>query len=293
MNYPIVKVKTSDGLELGGILFEPEDKKLKTITIHIPGDNGSFWWGDYYPYLAESCLDEEIAFLSVNNRGSGVFENSSDEKIPHGVAAEIFSDCILDFDAWIKFVLDKGYKKIILEGHSRGTEKVVYYMNRGQYADKVVGVILLGFSDNIGTQLNYEKKIGHNFIAEAQQMAKEGKGDHLLSDLRALAGELPWTAKSYLDNMKPNSANFQALPLRQGKDLIYFQNIKVPILGIIGDKFEYTIIPIQEAIELLKKENPLVEAYQIKDCDHCFIGKEKELTKIITDFTQRRILPNL
>ncbi|OIN89818.1 hypothetical protein COW80_00945 [Candidatus Beckwithbacteria bacterium CG22_combo_CG10-13_8_21_14_all_01_47_9] len=293
LNYPIVKVKTKDGLELGGMLFEPEDKKLKTIKIHVPGDGGSFWWSDYYPLLAESSINQGIAFLSGNNRGSAVFTNSSDDPVPSGVSAEIFSDCILDFDAWIKFVLGKGYEKIILEGHSRGTEKTVYYLNHGQYVDKVVGVILMGFSDHIGTQLGFEKKIGHDFVEEARQMIKAGKGDNLLSDLRALAGELPYTAKSYMDVIQPDSANSKALSLRQGKNLTYFQNIKVPILGVIGDQFEYTIIPIKDAIKLLMTENPLAEAYQIKDCDHCFIGKETELTKIVADFTQRRILPNL
>lgn len=293
MDYPIVKVKTSDGLDLGGILFEPEDKGKKVIKIHTPGDGGSFWRSDYYQYLAESSLGQGVAFLSGNNRGSAVFSDSSDDPIPFGVAGELFADCIKDIDGWIKFALDKGYEKIILEGHSRGTEKSVYYMNHGQYADKVVGVILMGFSDHIGTQLKFEKKIGHNFTSEAEQMVKNGKGDHLLDNLRAMAGELPYTAKSYLNVMQADSANAMALPLRQGKDLKYFQNIKVPVLGVIGDQFEYTIIPIAEAVELLKKENPLCEAYQIKGADHCFVGKEKELTKIICDFTKRRILSNL
>ena len=293
MDYPIIKVTTSDGLELGGMLFESENKKLKTIKIHIPGDNGSFWWSDYYSYLAKSSLDQGIAFLSVNSRGTGVFENSNDDPVPFGVAAELFSDCVKDIDAWIKFALAKGYQKIILEGHSRGTEKLVYYLNHGQYVDKVIGLILMGFSDAIGTQLKHEQKIGHNFIDEARKMMAEGKGDHLLSDLRAFAGELPMTAKTYLDNMAPDSANSKAIPFRQGKNLKYFQNIKVPILGMIGDQFEYTIIPIAEAVALLKKENPLCEAYQIKGADHCFIGKEKELTQIISDFTKRRILTNL
>lgn len=293
MNYPLVKVKTSDDLDLGGILFEPEDKNLKTIKIHVPGDGGSFFWSGYYPYLAESSINQGIAFLSGNNRGSGVFEDSADEPIPFGVAGELFADCIKDIDAWIKFALDKGYEKIILEGHSRGTEKTVYYMNHGQYVDKIVGVILMGFSDAVGTQLKHEKKIGHNFIAEAKQMVKAGKGGHLLSDLRAFAGELPMTAKTYLDNMQPDSANSKAIPLRQGKNLKYFQNIKVPVLATIGDHGEYTIIPIEAAVKLLKNENSFCEAYQIKDCDHCYTGKETEITKIIADFTKRRILPNL
>lgn len=292
-NYPIVKIKTKDGLELGGMLFEPEDKKLKTIKIHIPGDNGSFWWSDYYEDLIASSLIQGIAFLAINTRGTGSFENSADDPVPFGVAAELFGDSIYDFDAAIKFALDKGYEKIILEGHSRGTEKSVYYMNHGQYIDNVVGVILMGFSDAVGTQLEHEKKLGHSFKTEAEQMVKDGRGDHLLSDLRVFAGELPMTAKTYLDTMKPDSANSKAIPLRQGKDLKYFQNIKVPILATIGDHGEYTIIPIADAVELLKSENSLCEAYQIKDCDHCYVGKEKELTQIIADWQQRKILPNL
>ena len=60
---------------------------------------------------------------------------------------ENFEDCVVDIDAWIKFALSKGYEKIILMGHSLGTEKIVYYMNKGRYTNKVKAIILLGFAD--------------------------------------------------------------------------------------------------------------------------------------------------
>jgi len=33
-----------------------------------------------------------------------------------------------------------------------------------------------------------------------------------------------------------------------------YQNIKVPILGIIGDQEEYTVIPTKQAIDVLRKK---------------------------------------
>ena len=49
-----------------------------------------------------------------------------------------------------------------------------------------------------------------------------------------------------------------------------FQNIHVPILGIIGDQdeSEYTIIPSKDAVELLETENRRAEVYQIENSNH-------------------------
>jgi len=76
------------------------------------------------------------------------------------------------------------------------------------------------------------------------------------------------------------------MPLRLGKKLEMYSNIKVPVLAVIGDneEGEYTIIPIKEAMALMKKENSRTEAHQIINCDHGFNGKEKELVVIIQQF---------
>ena len=290
MNYPVVSVKTKDGIDLEGLFFEPENH-TDLIKIHIHGTSGSFFFNTYYEKLINSSLELGISHLNTNNRGAGVYEVEKGT-ISHGASLEKFEDCVQDIETWIEFALAKGYKRVILEGHSFGTEKSVYYMNRGTHAGKVVAVILMGFSDNVGTQQKYEKKIGHNYFDEANSLVKQGKGEYLLADMGGLAGELPISAQTYLNFFSPNSENSKALPLRQGKDLEFFQNIKVPVLGVIGDNYdgEYTIIPIEEAIELLKSENKLAEAYQIKGCDHGFNGKEQEVVSIIADFLKRRVL---
>lgn len=46
MPYPIVNVKTRDGLILHGLLTEPV-KPAKTIDIHIHGAGGNFYGNSY------------------------------------------------------------------------------------------------------------------------------------------------------------------------------------------------------------------------------------------------------
>lgn len=290
MEGKLITVKTSDNLPLSGLLVESKEQATD-IILNIHGTSGNFFWNDFYEPLSKMALDLGLGFLTTNNRGSGVYELEIGT-VPHGASLEKFEGCLLDIDAWIEFCLNKGYKNIILQGHSFGTEKSVYYMAKGKYKDKVKAVILLGFSDNVGTQQRYENKIGKNYFEEATKLVNENMSEQLLSDLKGLAGELPISAQTYLNFFSENSENSIALPLRKGKDLIGFQNIQVPILGVIGDNEdgEYTIIPIKEAVELLKSENKFAEAYQIEGSNHGFEGKETKLVEIITDFLKRKVL---
>lgn len=288
--YPIVQVTTSDGLILQGLLTKPSNSS-NTIVIHLHGCGGNFYGNKYFELLTNSVIDLGISFLATNNRGAGVYELEKGT-VPHGVSLEKFEDCVLDIDAWIEFALSKGYENIILEGHSYGTEKSVYYMNKGKYADKVKGIFLFGFSDNVGYQAKHEIENGKNYMEEAKALMEKGEPYRLLHDLDAYCGEMPVSAQTYVTTFYEDSEDAKAIPFRKGKDLLFFQNINVPILGVISDneEGEYTIIPIKDAVSLLKSENELAEAYIINDTDHVFTGKENELVNIVVDFIKRRIL---
>lgn len=290
INYPIVNITTSDGLTLHGLLTE-SPHPAKTIIIHLHGCGGNFYGNKYFELLTNSVIDLGVAYLATNNRGAGVYELEKGT-IPHGVSLEKFEDCILDIDAWVEFVMSKGYENIILEGHSYGTEKSVYYMNKGKYKDKVIGVMLFGFSDNVGYQAIYERQHEKDYMKEAQELMEKGEPHRLLDDLDAYCGEMPVSAQTYVTTFHEGSEDAKAIPFRKGKDLTFIQNIKVPILGVISDNenAEYTIIPINDAVKLLKSENKLAEVYIIEGTDHVFTEKETELVHIVTDFLKRRIL---
>ena len=151
MNFPIVKVTTQDDYPLHGLFSEPK-VKTESIIIHLHGSAGNFYQSTFYPYLFNLAKDLNIAFLSTNGRGSDVYDIETGTKYT-GAAIEISEECLFDIDAWIEFVFSKGYKNIILEGHSFGTNKIQYYALNGKHKSKIKALILLGFTDSYGGQL--------------------------------------------------------------------------------------------------------------------------------------------
>ncbi len=280
--YPIVQVTTKDHFLLYGMYLPV---KSNTVLIAIHGTASNFYENDFMEEITKVAHEKGVSVLLTNNRGSGVLQ--AWPRL-HGTALEHFEDCLKDIDAWISFALKEGYEKIILQGHSLGSEKVVYYMNKGSYRDKVSAVILLAFSDSYGAEMQYLKKKGVKiYFKEAERLVKVGKGHQFLtSDWLSYSGVMPKSADSFLNFMKEGSALSKALPFHE-KKLPFVRNIKVPILAVIGDQKEYTVIPIKDALALLKKENALVESHQIKHCDHDFTGKEKELAEIVGRFLER------
>lgn len=284
MTYPIVEVKTKDNLELHGLI---SPKQSSTLLINIHGTGSNFFCEAFQEAMYSKLVSTRIDALFTNNRGSYAMDSWQDT----GAALEIFEKSVLDIDAWMKWAIDHEYKKIVLSGHSHGTEKVVYYMTHGEYKDNVTSIILMGFADTIGTQANFEKTISVDLMAEAKEKVATGKGYELLTGHRkAQAGELPISADTYLNYFSENSELSKVTPFRNGSSLPMIKSIKVPILATIGDHEEYTIVPIKDAMALLERENPLLEAHQIVGSDHCYEGHQQELTDLIGNFLSKHKL---
>ena len=68
------------------------------------------------------------------------------------------------------------------------------------------------------------------------------------------------------------------------------RSVSIPVIAIIGDGEEYTVLPIKEALDLIRKENPGAEIVQISNCDHDFSDREEELSeKLLIFFDQQKI----
>lgn len=279
MKYPIVNVTTPDNIKLFGFLAESDKKD--TILINIHGTASAFYVEEFEGEFIERLPNLGISVLFTNNRGNHTMESWQET----GAAVEKFENCLIDIDTWVEFAFEKGYSKIILQGHSLGSEKAVYYMENGKYKDKVSGIILLGFADSFGCQMKFLKTQSIDPMVEAQELIKKGKGYELLTSIwLSHAGVLPMNANSYVNFFSENSELSEALPLRKGKDLTYYQNIKVPILGAICETDPWTVIPVESAVNLLKSENKNAQIEVIGNTDHSFTGKQKDLVDIVEKF---------
>jgi pimeloyl-ACP methyl ester carboxylesterase len=264
---------------LHGLLYPNSGK---SICIFIHGTASNFYAEDWIVPLARSLKNEGVAMLTCNNRGSDglkIYPMS-------GAAVELFEDCLDDIDEWIAFAKDEGYTKISLVGHSLGSEKVVYYMNNGRHVEDVEAVVLAGFSDTFGCELNYAGGSIDKLLQEAKKMEKEGDGDKFInSDWLCHDGVLPQSAKSFINFFSKNSELSKAFTLRDG-NLEMFSKIDVPILATISNGHEYTSMKTSDAIVLLEKCNKNVTVKIVGD-DHSYAGSEDEIAKTIAEFVAK------
>ncbi|MEK9185456.1 MAG: DUF1749 domain-containing protein [Patescibacteria group bacterium] len=251
--------------------------------MNIHGTASNFYEEYFIEVLTGKLAQQGVSMLSTNNRGTGVY----DAWQGNGAAVEIFSDCLIDINSWIEFALEQGYERIILSGHSLGTEKVIYYMTYGKYTDKVSALVLLAPATSPGSEpilvKDYEEK-----LESARVLIQEGKGKVFL-DRNAYGGIMPKSAESYVDFSDLNPKFDDALPFHK-KHLPSFGKIKIPILAVIGDQEEYTVIPIKEALALMRKENPDTKIIQISNCDHDFQKNEEKLSEILIEFLKENNL---
>ena len=157
LNYELVSVITKDGIKLHGLLSV---KNSKNILINIHGTASNFYEEGFVHEFARELPKKCFSVLSTNNRGAYAYEPYQKT----GASTEIFEDCVTDIDAWIEFALKLNYRNIFLSGHSLGTEKVVYHMNKGKHKEKIKAVILLAPSDSIGYLEQNDKNLKKNLM---------------------------------------------------------------------------------------------------------------------------------
>ena len=144
MKTKLIRMVTSDNLRFDGLLYEPENKTNK-VVIHVHGTSSDFYRTEYFETMSEKYTNAGYAFLTFNNRGSGReyhFKTVKDGKIGPSVEIgsrnEIFEDCEIDIQAAIDFVKTKGLHEIVLQGHSYGCNKVIWYTLENDFCGKII-----------------------------------------------------------------------------------------------------------------------------------------------------------
>lgn len=132
MHVELVQTRTRDGVRLDGILQHAEtdipSRPSLDAVICLSGVGSNFYGSSIIEKLAQMfCLDG-IAALRVNTRGHDGVSTAATTAggILQGAAYEIVDDCRHDINAWVNFVVERGYSRVALLGHSLGAVKSVY-----------------------------------------------------------------------------------------------------------------------------------------------------------------------
>jgi len=282
-NGQLVQVQTKDGIALHGFLNGP-DKKTKKLFLLTHGAISNFYISTKNCYLENVALNKGYAFLTVNNRGRDYYARR-----------ELIADCLLDFDAWINFILKRRYTEIIFCGSSLATHKIVYYITRKKIAN-IKKLILIAPSDNIGLWKKHVQEKAQYWLDYAKNLIEEGKEDQLMPR-EAYPRRLH--ARTYYDRYRKDSLlhtwdfhdqkfdpsiSFR-IKSEQGQKLDFglVKRVKLPTLIVTGDKDEY-IEDHYENMRRLEEMNDCIKTKVVKGAPHSFEGYEKELANIVRKF---------
>ena len=128
-----LNVATRRGTVLNGALFSAPGK-ADVLVIAITGIHGNFYSNPFYYDIGDALNAAGIDFAYAQTRNAfGVIRTRNvltkkEEVI--GSWNERFADTDEDIAAYLDEAERRGYRHIVLAGHSLGANKVVYYLSR-------------------------------------------------------------------------------------------------------------------------------------------------------------------
>ncbi len=291
MKTTLKRIHTEDGLELVGLLYEPELPTDK-VLVHVHGMGGNFYENKFLDNLSATLTNNGIAFFAFNNRGCESFKDLtriSDGKrsfVRIGNAYEKFEDCLLDIKAAIDATSGWGFELVHLSGHSLGSPKTAYYLSETGDT-RISSLLLLSPSDMVGLVQDQPARFESD-NQKAQDLVRADKGKELLQN--QIWDEYPISASSYLSLFKSGSAvdifNFHD---PSGK-LEALNRIRQPLFAVMGRKDSSLIVPIEETMERLTKaaSNSIkVETKILGDANHGYDGFEEQLAEAVLRWIQK------
>lgn len=288
MNQELIRPNSTDGIQLPGLLYTP-DIPTNKIVIHIHGMSGNFYEDEFNDNLARVYTNNGYAFLPFNNRGMNYITemHKGNEFVIKGSSYELFEDCVLDIEGIVNWAKERGYNHIVLEGHSYGCNKAVYYYTQKQ-DESVKMIVLLAPCDIPKEVENYTGKDYQTCINKAKELIENGKEEELIDFCVFVNGRI--SAKTfYTDLLYNRTCDFFRYREREGKSPILNQ-IEIPVFIPFGDNDECVLTqPIEDVIYYLQNNLKNCEVKVIKNADHAYTGKYDELEKGIDTYLKENV----
>lgn len=285
-----VYFELEDKVELVGLLHRPENT-TDEVVISIHGMQSNCF-KKREDILSKVINNAGIAYFAFDNRGANLMcytkKTDGTKTLNGGSVYEDVLESYYDIKGAIEKMLELGYTKIHLQGHSLGCTKIVYAYNRlkkenYKNLENIQSIILLSLVDLVDLQ-KYD--LGIDKYNKMLQLAieKEARGEEM--ELMPFDSfDHPISVKSYLryyrDNQEIDFAKFND----NNYDFKEINNINIPLFLRWGEN-DLVVQKLDELIEFLKTKinNPKLDIGYIKNTDHGYTNKEKVLGEEIKKF---------
>lgn len=191
----IINVQTPRGLVLKGAMWG--DISMNTVVIMMSGICSNVFQNELLPEAGKVLSENGIAFIAGQTMDAFSYISYSNTKTGKqtttGVVTDDFSMSYEDVESYVKYAKDLGFKKIILAGHSLGSNRVIHYL--ANTADDYVNNFIISAPVDLRHFFDIipDKKM---YLETAQKFVDEGRGKDILPF--AFMGFSPMTANTLL-----------------------------------------------------------------------------------------------
>lgn len=273
-----IKIFQRDGIELKGYYFE---NNKDSCVVCFAGLGGTC--DNMFCAIADEVVNSGLSFFFGNTQASykvkELKQKLADEEtniVLRGGAYEDYDETIKDMMEWLKYIADKGFKKIYLVGASLACNRLVSLLNTKQYPN--IKKLVLICPQDVSVQVDQD------MMAEANQNISSNKGDELLT--QKLFGFCEICGRTYHDLFSRKDIN--NLPyLTEGADFTMLKAIDIPIFAIIGEcdqGLSYSNLSAEDAMKRLKQYNSNFRYEIIANAKHSFKNYEQELAKLVVKY---------
>lgn len=275
----LVYAATSDSVINAGMLFHPKKDSTKSIAIiWVHGWGVNFYYPSYIS-IGRAFAERGYTFITANTRMhdlANVQGYKNGRRVRGGGYWGIASDQTTDISAWISFAESRGFKKMILIGHSAGASAVREYQSEKQDI-RIAGLVLASGS------VDPPPSIDSSQYVQAASLLAEGRGEELIKDpKRSFPSYI--SAATFMDiaNSSLEYKDFFGVRTTPNAGIT---KIQCPILAFYGTNSD---VGNEKTLELLKAntqkqlKGPVsVTTTMIKGAEHMYIGNEVQVADVI------------
>lgn len=265
-----VRLTTSDGVRLDGIVYRPTGKPRPVGLMLVHGFGGNFYEA-YFPYLGRAATEQGMVVLALNMRDHDTGPKTFD-----------FTDSQSDIAAGLEHLHRLGARKVVLLGQSMGTNRVLYYQAASRDPAIVATVLVSGpgslFQWNVW---QFGQKNAQKTVDDALRMQAEGRDrDLMLVELGPL-GRALYTPR-YLLSLRGPSAKSD--PYQN------IQKVKNPVLILQGKADKLIERDIAERLREAGINNSKVDVLYVDGADHGFSLQQPVLADRVLNWI-KSVLP--
>lgn len=282
----IIRVKTPRGLELKGAMWG--DNTMDTVVIIMSGICSNVFQNDLLVAAGELLSANNVACIAGHAMDAFSMIAYSDLKnkkqVYTGVVFDDFSLVYEDVESYVKYAKEMGFKRIVLAGHSLGSNKIIHYL--GNTPDNFVDYFIvsapvdLSYWFSIVDEMDYYLETARSFVAQ-------GRGKDILPFI--FFDFSPMCADTLLGFY--NAFNLKNCPVLSGDgETESLASIKINGAFVIGEKDSMAGGNPKEFMENINSycKNPEQNrVIVVPEASHIFYGKHEEYASTLLECVQQ------